>query len=117
MLRCASSFVIAAYATVRLIPHDSRALPADFLRSRPLFGTFKTFYEVVIIEFFRIRPRLQGIRGVFLWRQGTPPGGAPQAFTAGYMPATASTGLNERLSRIRRYGFSPSSLPRSFSRR
>jgi len=34
MLRCASSFVIAAYTTVRLIPHDSRALPADFLRSR-----------------------------------------------------------------------------------
>jgi hypothetical protein len=34
MLRCASSFVIAAYAKVRLIPQDSRALPAGFLRGR-----------------------------------------------------------------------------------
>jgi hypothetical protein len=47
MLRCASSFVIAAYATVRLIPHDSRALPADFLRSRPQFKAFETFCDVV----------------------------------------------------------------------
>ena len=47
MLRCASSFVIAAYAKVRLIPQDSRALPAAFLRSRPIFSTFKTFYEIV----------------------------------------------------------------------
>src|SRR4030042_725466 len=50
MLRCASSFVIAAYAKVRLIPQDSRALPAVFLRSRPFFATFKTFYEVVMID-------------------------------------------------------------------
>jgi hypothetical protein len=47
MLRCASSFVIEAYAKVRLIPQDSRALPAAFLRSRPIFSTFKTFYEIV----------------------------------------------------------------------
>jgi len=47
MLRCDSSFVIASYAKVRLIPQDSRALPAAFLRSRPIFVTFKTFYEVV----------------------------------------------------------------------
>jgi hypothetical protein len=33
MRRCASSFVIAAYAKVRLIPQDSRALPAPFVRS------------------------------------------------------------------------------------
>jgi hypothetical protein len=50
MLRCASSFVIAAYAKVRLIPQDSRALPAAFLRSRPIFTTFKTFYEVANLE-------------------------------------------------------------------
>jgi len=43
MLRYASSFVIAAYEKVRLIPQDSRALPAAFLRSRPIFTTFKTF--------------------------------------------------------------------------
>jgi hypothetical protein len=35
---------------VRLIPQDSRALPAAFLRSRPIFMTFKTFYEVVMID-------------------------------------------------------------------
>jgi hypothetical protein len=34
MLRCASSFVIAAYTKIRLIPQDSRVLPAAFLRSR-----------------------------------------------------------------------------------
>ena len=50
MLRCASSFVIAAYGKVRLIPQDSRALPAAFLRSRPIFTAFKTFYEVVFLH-------------------------------------------------------------------
>jgi hypothetical protein len=48
MLRCTSSVVIPAYAKVRLIPQDSRALPAAFLRSRPIFMAFKTFYEVII---------------------------------------------------------------------
>jgi hypothetical protein len=47
MLRCASSLVIAAYGKVRLIPLDSRALPAGFLRSHPLFKAFATFYENV----------------------------------------------------------------------
>ena len=47
MLRYASSFVIAAYDEVRLIPQNSRALPAAFLRNRPIFTTFKTIYEVV----------------------------------------------------------------------
>jgi len=47
MLRYALSFVIAAYDKVRLIPQDSRALPAAFLRSRPIFATFKTFYGIV----------------------------------------------------------------------
>src|SRR4030043_2074864 len=48
MLRCASPFVIAAYVYVRLIPQGSRALPADFLRSRPKLKAFATFYESVI---------------------------------------------------------------------
>jgi hypothetical protein len=52
MLRCASSLVIAAYAEVRLIPQNSRALPAAFLRGRPIFTTFKTFFEVVKIDPF-----------------------------------------------------------------
>jgi hypothetical protein len=51
MLRCASSFVIAAYVTVRLIPQDSRALPAAFLRSRLQFKIFATFYENVNIHY------------------------------------------------------------------
>jgi hypothetical protein len=34
MLRCAASFVTAAYVKVRLIPQDLRALPLAFLRSR-----------------------------------------------------------------------------------
>jgi hypothetical protein len=34
MLRCAASFVVAAYPKVRLTPQDLRALPANFLQSR-----------------------------------------------------------------------------------
>src|SRR3989339_867215 len=58
MLRCASSFpgfrrgrLIAAYATVRLIPRDSRALPAASLRSRSIFITEVAFY----VPFFDTR--------------------------------------------------------------
>jgi hypothetical protein len=53
MLRCVSSFVIAAYVKVRLTPQDSRALPAAFLQSRPIFTTIKLFYEVVKIDAYR----------------------------------------------------------------
>jgi hypothetical protein len=38
MLRCAASFVIAAYAEVRLIPHDLRALPAELFTKPPEFA-------------------------------------------------------------------------------
>jgi hypothetical protein len=51
MLLCASSLVIAAYATVRFIPQDSRALPAAFLRSRPFFVAFKTFTGSSLLAF------------------------------------------------------------------
>jgi hypothetical protein len=47
MLRHASSLVAAAYSEVRLTPHDSRAVPAGFLRSRPKSKAFAIFYEVV----------------------------------------------------------------------
>jgi hypothetical protein len=40
MLRCAASFVIAAYFYVRLIPHDWHALPANFLRNHHIFELF-----------------------------------------------------------------------------
>src|SRR4030042_3970243 len=50
MLRCASPFVIAAYKTVRLIPQGSHALPAAFLRSRPKFKAFVTFYDGFLID-------------------------------------------------------------------
>src|SRR5665647_2529894 len=45
MLRCASPFVVAAYAKVRLTPQDSRALPAAFLRSRPVLKAFIAYCE------------------------------------------------------------------------
>ena len=48
MLRYALSFVIAAYARVRRIPQESRALPADFLRSRPHLKRFAIFYGLFI---------------------------------------------------------------------
>jgi hypothetical protein len=40
MLRCAASFVTAAYFYVRLIPQDLRALPANFLRNHRIFELF-----------------------------------------------------------------------------
>src|SRR4030065_1630494 len=52
MLRCASSFVVAAYAKVRLTPQGSRALPAAFLRSRPIFTPFKAFYAIITSDGF-----------------------------------------------------------------
>jgi hypothetical protein len=50
MLRCAASFVIAAYAEVRLIPQDLRALPAELFTKPSHFQGFATFYGVVKIE-------------------------------------------------------------------
>src|SRR4030042_1468288 len=50
MLRCASPFAIEAYVYVRLTPQGSRALPAAFLRSRPTFKAYATFYDSVIME-------------------------------------------------------------------
>jgi hypothetical protein len=47
MLCCAASFVVAAYAKVRLIPHDMRASPAAFLQSRLKLNCFSTFYDGV----------------------------------------------------------------------
>jgi hypothetical protein len=47
MLRCASPFVVAAYAKVRLTPQGSRALPAAYLRSRPQCKAFAISYKVV----------------------------------------------------------------------
>src|SRR4030042_5129056 len=52
MLRCASPFVVAAYAKVRLTPQGLRALPADLLRSRPIFKA--------IVPFLRVHQGLKG---------------------------------------------------------
>src|SRR5512137_2697510 len=46
MLRCAVSFVIAAYARVRLIPQDLRALPAELFRSPSKIRSFFYFLRV-----------------------------------------------------------------------
>jgi hypothetical protein len=43
MLRCAASFVIAAYEKVRLTPQNLRALPAE-LFTQP---SFSIYYKVV----------------------------------------------------------------------
>jgi ABC-2 type transport system permease protein len=59
MLRCASSLVVAAYDKVRLTPRDSRALPAGFLRSRPIFETLMTLFGITMNELIALlRPRL-----------------------------------------------------------
>ena len=50
MLRCASSFVVAAYAQVRLTPHDLRALPQGAFYVAVIVAHFSTFYEFVINE-------------------------------------------------------------------
>jgi hypothetical protein len=43
MLRCAASFVIAAYAKVRLIPQDWRALPLELFTKPPQIDGFTDF--------------------------------------------------------------------------
>jgi len=47
MLRCAASFVIAAYAEVRLIPQDLRALPAELFTKPSKLAIFSTFYDFI----------------------------------------------------------------------
>jgi len=44
MLRCAASFVIAAYVKVRLIPQDLRALPAEFFFEAVELKQFLDFF-------------------------------------------------------------------------
>jgi hypothetical protein len=46
MLHCAASFVIAAYARVRLIPQDLRALPAELFTKPSQFQEFRDFLRV-----------------------------------------------------------------------
>jgi len=49
MLRCAASFVIAAYAKVRLIPQDLHALPAELFTKPSEFAIYSTFYAFIKI--------------------------------------------------------------------
>jgi len=58
MLRCATSFVSAAYPKGRRIPLDLRALPAIFLQSRLIL----TFYEFINIVFCISGVACQNIR-------------------------------------------------------
>jgi hypothetical protein len=44
MLCCAASFVIAAYVTIRLIPHDLRASPAE-LFTKP--SKLQLFFRII----------------------------------------------------------------------
>jgi hypothetical protein len=41
------SFVITTYVTVRLIPHDSRALPLELFTKPSNLASFSTFYESI----------------------------------------------------------------------
>jgi hypothetical protein len=44
MLRCAASIVIAAYAKVRLVPQNLRALPAELFTQPSHSAHFLNFY-------------------------------------------------------------------------
>jgi hypothetical protein len=58
MPRCASSFVIAAYRKVRLIPLESRALPESapakagglFTKPSSVYGFRECFYQVIFFD-------------------------------------------------------------------
>jgi hypothetical protein len=47
MLRCAASFVTAAYDQVCLVPQDLRALPAELFTQPSFSAHFSTYYEFV----------------------------------------------------------------------
>jgi hypothetical protein len=44
MLRCAASFIVAAYVKVRLTPQDLRALPAELFTKPSDLDGFGIFY-------------------------------------------------------------------------
>jgi hypothetical protein len=44
MLRCAASFVVAAYVQARLTPQDWRALPAELFTQPSKLDSFRTFF-------------------------------------------------------------------------
>ncbi|HNY72351.1 MAG TPA: hypothetical protein PKL55_02310, partial [Syntrophales bacterium] len=46
----ASSLVTATYVQVRLIPHDSRASPADLFTMPSQMEHFLTSYDVIILD-------------------------------------------------------------------
>ncbi len=55
MLRCAASFVIAAYEKVRLIPQDLRALPAA-LFTKPSFAEAVEAKYVSVNHYASMKP-------------------------------------------------------------
>jgi hypothetical protein len=65
--RCASSFVIAAYVYVRLIPQDSRALHLELFTGP---STLATFYQVVNLSVLA-EPSLKGIAQAPILLAGT----------------------------------------------
>ena len=50
MRRCASSFVTAAYETVRLVPQASRALPLELFTKPSRIGRITDFLKESIIK-------------------------------------------------------------------
>jgi hypothetical protein len=49
MLRCAASFVIAAYAQVRRIPKNLRALPAELFTQPSFSAYFSSSCKFIVI--------------------------------------------------------------------
>jgi voltage-gated potassium channel len=63
MLRCASSFVVAAYAEYASLRRIRAPCLRSFLRSRPHFKGFRPLYGIVSIDGFFAKPLLTGDKG------------------------------------------------------
>jgi uncharacterized protein (DUF2062 family) len=70
MLRCAVSFVVAAYAKVRLTPHDSHALPAELFTKPSNLDDYPNFFASS--SDMIIKKRLHDFYGRFLSLRGEP---------------------------------------------
>jgi hypothetical protein len=54
MLRCAASFVVAAYVHIRLNPQDLHTLPAELFTKPSNLDSFRTFYESIFLRSYKI---------------------------------------------------------------
>src|SRR3989339_559880 len=81
MLRCASSFVVAAYVYVRLTPQDSRALPAElFAKPARKQGFFRLFTSSLLFAQYH-----GNMTHPFFYRCSSSLGPRPPTFQGGAM--------------------------------